>query len=38
MVEQLYYNNESNFGKKKVKLSLCLTEHYAMKAYGGVDV
>jgi hypothetical protein len=22
---------------KKVKLSLCLTKHYAMKAYGGVD-
>jgi hypothetical protein len=22
----------------KVKLSLCLTKHYAMKAYGGVDV
>jgi hypothetical protein len=23
---------------KKVKLSLCLIKHYAMKAYGGVDV
>jgi hypothetical protein len=23
---------------KKVKLSLCLTKHYAMKAYRGVDV
>jgi hypothetical protein len=23
---------------KKVKLSLCLTKHYAMKSYGGVDV
>jgi hypothetical protein len=23
---------------KKVKLSLCLTKHYAMKTYGGVDV
>jgi hypothetical protein len=22
----------------KVKASLCLTEHYAMKTYGGVDV
>jgi hypothetical protein len=22
----------------KVKLSLCLIKHYAMKAYGGVDV
>jgi hypothetical protein len=28
-----------NLGKgKKVKLSLCLTKHYAMKAYGRVDV
>jgi hypothetical protein len=25
-----------SFGK--VKLSLCLIKHYAMKAYGGVDV
>jgi hypothetical protein len=24
--------------KAKVELSLCLTKHYAMKAYGGVDV
>jgi hypothetical protein len=24
--------------KKKVKLSLCLTKHYTMKTYGGVDV
>jgi hypothetical protein len=24
--------------KKKGKLSLCLIKHYAMKAYGGVDV
>jgi hypothetical protein len=24
--------------KLKVKLSLCLTKHYAMKAYGEVDV
>jgi hypothetical protein len=24
--------------KKKVKLSLCLTKHCAMKTYGGVDV
>jgi hypothetical protein len=23
---------------EKVKLSLCLIKHYAMKAYGGVDV
>jgi hypothetical protein len=25
-------------GYIKVKLSLCLTKHYAMKAYAGVDV
>jgi hypothetical protein len=25
-------------GNVKVKLSLCLTKHYAKKAYGGVDV
>jgi hypothetical protein len=24
--------------KQKIKLSLCLTKHYAMKTYGGVDV
>jgi hypothetical protein len=24
--------------KVQVKLSLCLTKHYTMKAYGGVDV
>jgi hypothetical protein len=24
--------------KGKVKLSLCLTKHYAMKMYGGVDI
>jgi hypothetical protein len=23
---------------EKVKLPLCLTKHYAMKTYGGVDV
>jgi hypothetical protein len=28
----------STRSKKKVKLSLCLTKHYVMKAYGGVDV
>jgi hypothetical protein len=25
-------------GKGKVKQSLCLTKHYAMKEYGGVDI
>jgi hypothetical protein len=29
----MYINTKS----KKVKLSLCLIKHYAMKAYGGVD-
>jgi hypothetical protein len=27
-----------NYIKYKVKLPLCLTKHYTMKAYGGVDV
>jgi hypothetical protein len=26
------------FNKGKVTLSLCLTKHHAMKAYGGVEV
>jgi hypothetical protein len=33
-----YYIARSTVKKKKVKLSLCLIKHYAMKAYGGVDV
>jgi hypothetical protein len=27
-----------DINKVKVKLSLCLTKHHAMKAYGGVEV
>jgi hypothetical protein len=30
--------NRMSLVKVKLKLSLCLNKHYAMKAYGGVDV
>jgi hypothetical protein len=30
--------NEKIYLNIKVKLSLCLTKHYAMKTYGGVEV
>jgi hypothetical protein len=29
---------EQSASKVKVKLSLCLAKHHAMKAYGGVEV
>jgi hypothetical protein len=40
-LELIPINPKMNLGKKvnvKVKLSLCLTKHYATKVYGGVDV
>jgi hypothetical protein len=33
-----YYWGETRKVKKKVKLSLCLTKHHAMKTYWGVEV
>jgi hypothetical protein len=34
-IEKLKRYKEPGKGKVKVKLSLCLTEHHAMKAYWG---
>jgi hypothetical protein len=34
----LYKIREVDLKVKKVKLSLCLTKHHAMKAYRGVEV
>jgi hypothetical protein len=33
-----FFANDLDSSYIKVKLSLCLTKHYAMKTYGGVDV
>jgi len=34
----MYKGNAKSHGKGKVKLSLYLIKHHAMKAYGGVEV
>jgi len=38
IVSDLTVRSKSLFEAVKVKLSLCLTKHHAMKTYGGVEV
>jgi hypothetical protein len=36
--KKINIEDKRKYTKVKLKLSLCLTKHYAMKAYGEVDI